>query len=116
MIPFSVPLSVLRIVGQHPWLFMQSTNSFPTKQGSLLVLYSVLCACIRFCVCEFGSVFVYCTYGPPHCETRLLPRTFRYHREKCYDEVYNVWEKSHDGLSSDEDVGRMETDLDFDKP
>jgi hypothetical protein len=39
---------------------------------------------------------------------------FCYHKEKFYDEVNNVWEKSHYGLSSDEDVGRMETDLDFD--
>ena len=51
-----------------------------------------------------------------HCETCLPPRTFRYHREKFYDEVNNVWEKNNDGLSSDEDVGRMETDLDFDNP
>ena len=42
----------------------------------------------------------------PHCEASLPPRTFRYHRERFYDEVNDVWEKRN-GDSSDEDVGEI---------
>lgn len=47
----------------------------------------------------------------PHCENSLPPRTFRYHREKYYDEVNDVWKKDND-KSSDEEVF-METNLDY---
>ena len=46
----------------------------------------------------------------PHCEVDLPPRTFRYHRERFYDDVSDVWKK-HNYASSDEDIGEIEFNL-----
>ena len=46
----------------------------------------------------------------PHCEVNLPPRTFRYHRERFYDDVSDVWKK-HNDASSDEDIGEIEFNL-----
>lgn len=43
----------------------------------------------------------------PHCEASLPPRTFRYHRERYFDEKTGVWEKLNNACS-DEDVGEMD--------
>ena len=51
----------------------------------------------------------------PHYEASLPPRTFRYHREKYFDEKNGVWEKL-DIASSDEDAGEMEFTSEFENP
>ena len=52
----------------------------------------------------------------PHCDTSLPPRAFRYHRERYYDELNDVWEKSNDASSDDEENVQMEINSYYENP